>query len=387
MSKLTYLSKKIFPFQLTFKLQTTGKKSTLVDRLFSHLQSIQTDANSQQRVDTSSSPEPEQENSTATLPQQLLNQLSSFLQQAQNPGRTSSATAVETNGIEDDRLSAASLPVRPINPASEQAVITHTSTQGGPVNGATTATLQSSPSLLQPALPPIPSRIKEKIARGEYIDFTTILPKSMFGAQEPQSQTFTLQLNPSGDNLSFQPQTTTKKITSFGAWMEAWNVYLAVRLSLNPSCAPSLVAYQRIITSANSNHPLHAWLGYDVKFRTKAANDPALRWDIRDLDLWLECFPGTAAQPNRWPCTHCGGTNHYPNNCPFRPSSSHTNGGGQSTPSDAQQRTPSSNTAICRDYNRSNCYRAACKYAHRCDNCGGPHQGKSCPRNGQLRHF
>ena len=270
-----------------FKLQTTGKKSTLVDRLFSHLQSIQTDANSQQRVDTSSSPEPKQENSNATLPQQLLNQLSSFLQQAQNPGRTSSATAVETNGIEDDRLSAASLPVRPINPASEQAVITHTSTQGGPVNGATTATLQSSPSLLQPALPPIPSRIKEKIARGEYIDFTTILPKSMFGAQEPQSQTFTLQLNPSGDNLSFQPQTTTKKITSFGAWMEAWNVYLAVRLSLNPSCAPSLVAYQRIITSANSNHPLHAWLGYDVKFRTKAANDPALRWDIRDLDLWL----------------------------------------------------------------------------------------------------
>ena len=82
--------------------------------------------------------------------------------------------------IEDDRLSAAYLPVRPINPASEQTVIMLTSTQGGPVNGATTATLQSSPSLLHPAPPP---RIKEKTARGEYIDFTTILPKLMFGAQ------------------------------------------------------------------------------------------------------------------------------------------------------------------------------------------------------------
>ena len=30
-----------------------------------------------------------------------------------------------------------------------------------------------------------------------------------------------------------------------------------------------------------------------MRFRTKAANDPSLRWDIRDLDLWLECFPGT----------------------------------------------------------------------------------------------
>ena len=68
----------------------------MVNRLFSHLQSIQTDANSQQCADTSSSPEPQQENSTATLPQQLLNQLSSFLQQALNPGRTSSATPVET---------------------------------------------------------------------------------------------------------------------------------------------------------------------------------------------------------------------------------------------------------------------------------------------------
>jgi len=39
--------------------------------------------------------------------------------------------------------------------------------------------------------------------------------------------------------------------------MEAWNVYLAVRISLDPSCAAHLVAYQRIITSANSHHPLH----------------------------------------------------------------------------------------------------------------------------------
>ena len=160
------------------------------------------------QICASSSPESKQENSTATLPKQLLNQLSSFPQQAQNTGCTSSATPVETNVIEDDRQSAASLPVRPINSASEQAVITRISTQGGPVNGKTSATLQSSLSLLQPALPPIPSRIKEKIAKGEYIDFTTILPKSMFGAQEPQSQTFTLQL---GDKFSFQSQTTTRR--------------------------------------------------------------------------------------------------------------------------------------------------------------------------------
>jgi len=61
-------------------------------------------------------------------------------------------------------------------------------------------------------------------------------PKSMFGAPEPQSQTLTIQLNPSGDNFSVQPQATGKKITSFSAWMEAWNVYMAYRTHSTPHC-------------------------------------------------------------------------------------------------------------------------------------------------------
>ena len=50
-------------------------------------------------------------------------------------------------------LSAASLPVRPISPASEQAVTTRTSTQGGPVNGATTATYIAVFTITTPACP------------------------------------------------------------------------------------------------------------------------------------------------------------------------------------------------------------------------------------------
>ena len=111
-----------------------------------------------------------------------------------------------------------------------------------------------------------------------------------------------------------------RKITSFATWMEAWNVYLAVRVSIQPSCASQLIAYQRIITSANPQHPLHTWLSYDMRFRTKAANYPSLRWDIRDLDLWLEFFPAASTQTNRWPCNHCGSTTHFPVNCPFCPS-------------------------------------------------------------------
>ena len=71
----------------------------------------------------------------------------------------------------------------------------------------------------------------------------------MFGAPESQSQTLTLQLSSSGDNYSIQfPTATANK-------KEAWNVYLAVRASINPSHAPHLIAYQGIIISANPNTP------------------------------------------------------------------------------------------------------------------------------------
>ena len=109
---------------------------------------------------------------------------------------------------------------------------------------------------------------------------------------ESHSQSLTLQYDQAENIFSVQPATPTRRITSFSVWMEAWNLYLAVRVSLNPLCAPLLIVYQRIITTANSQHPLHAWISYHVKFRTKAAGDSSLRWDIRYLDLWAWMFSG-----------------------------------------------------------------------------------------------
>jgi len=116
-----------------YKLPVTGKESVLVDRLHSHLHSsrasISVDmldsntSNSQQHAQVvnvsrnassqQSSPLQMGENSPA-IPQQLLNQLTAILQQAQSPTSTgvAHATPMQLDTIEDDRLSAASLPVQ-----------------------------------------------------------------------------------------------------------------------------------------------------------------------------------------------------------------------------------------------------------------------------------
>ena len=126
------------------------------------------------------------------------------------------------------------------------------------------------------SLPLVPPQMKEKIISGEFIDLATLLPKAMFsGSTELEtSRSLTVQLTTSND-LALRPQ-STKKITSFSSWMEAWNIYLAILIDHSPAWAPQLVAYQRIITSASAQYPLAAWLNCDTQFRTLAAPDAGI---------------------------------------------------------------------------------------------------------------
>ena len=96
------------------------------------------------------------------------------------------------------------------------------------------------------SLPPVPPRTKEKIISGEFINLATLLPKAMFlGSTEPETfKSLTVHLTPTGNDLSIRPQPSSKKISSFVSWMEAWNIYLAIIINHSPARAPQLVAYQ-----------------------------------------------------------------------------------------------------------------------------------------------
>jgi len=105
-------------------------------------------------------------------------------------------------------------------------------------------------------IPPVPSCTLDKIQKGEYIDFSTLTTKAMFGTPVPHTSC-TLEVNPSGDSFAIQPTSSHKRITSFPAWLEAWNTFLAIVVDHNPAKASELIAYQVIITSASRQYPLH----------------------------------------------------------------------------------------------------------------------------------
>ena len=333
-----------------------------------------------------------------TIPQEVLRQLSTVLQQLTTSIQPSQVTNPPQRR-EAETLSEAS--------DHQQPTIRDAFMHRSETDGTGEYPTETTPGV---SLPPVPPRIKERITAGEFIEFSTLLPKAMFsGSSDPEvPKSLTVQFTPTGNDLSLRPSQTTRKILSFASWMEAWNIYLAILIDHSPARAPQLVAYQRIITSASINYPLATWLNYDVQFRTLAASDPSLRWDIRHTDLWLQCVTSTSSPMSRWPCPYCGATTHYPSNCPFCYHTAPISASGQqpstSTPTSGQQpptalfssgQQPSTSTSTtgqpptireskyvsptCHAFNRSFCRRRNCAYTHCCERCGANHSAKHCP--------
>ena len=349
--------------QLTAKnLVSTGNKSILAQRLYNALRRTETlpsatsmvpttSVDTQQSttfVTTSNPPGDQQTHTTQSAvseqdsslhPQHLANLLllaasqlsttpiNSSLVQHQHP--TVMADPPTTTPPQDDRLSEASA----ISPPNVPAVIPPSMPPNIIIPPTTSTHITLDPvsslpgsSLLAPwTQHPVPARLRERILAGKFIDFNNLLTGAMFSmhdspSRQPTAHSLTLQMSPQGGGFKIAPaHNTTRKINSFSLWMEAWNVYASTLLSANPSRALELFGYQRLITSANLCLPFSAWMSYDTKFRTLAANYPSLCWDVRHPDLWLECM--TTSQkpvtPDRWPCPHCNSIYHFPNRCPF----------------------------------------------------------------------
>ena len=159
----------------------------------------------------------------------------------------------------------ATVPLHP-NPTIVQPPALIPPTANQPPVTSTSVPVLIRPTINQPSLPQEPPRIRDRIVYGEFVDFASLLPKAMFfGGSEPETcRSLTVQLASSGDDISIQPASNSRKITSFASWMEAWNIYLSTIIDHTPTRAAEFVTYQRIITSASIEYPTTAWLNYDV---------------------------------------------------------------------------------------------------------------------------
>ena len=143
-----------------------------------------------------------------------------------------------------DKVLSAASPIQPLSPTTvnnQTALLNCTLSPTLPALINRPATITDNPadvSIHTRYLPPVPPpQVRERIIKGEYIDFATLLPKAMFSSsRESESSTpFTFQLP------SNHPATKPKSITSFSNWLEAWNICLAVYINHMTFRATSLI--------------------------------------------------------------------------------------------------------------------------------------------------
>ena len=196
---------------------------------------------------------------------------------------------------------------------------------------------------------PLEQNLQDKILRGEYIDFSLLLPDSLARPQAPD-----IQLRVDDSIPGSSPVTMVRKrkpvIDSFHKWLDAFTAYALVIVGSHPRRSLELFKYQQIISRAASKFQGTAFLAYDEHFRRQAANDLRISWDQVDIELWTVTFSGLA-KPH---CLVCSGSHDSQSSCtnadPFRQSSK--------------------NSLFCFRFNRSSgCNSRPCPFPHVCCHC------------------
>ena len=251
-------------------------------------------------------------------------------------------------------------------------------------------------------LPPLPQKLRNKILKREYVDFTDLLSSSMYPVHTcSSSDNFTLAINPDDTStLSFVPSQQKKsRINGLCSWLEAWNLYFRTLLSGFPYLAPDLLAYQDQICKFSRKYKSSAWLMYDTAFRHMAASNPSTPWSTINEQLYNDILKEETLPF----CITCHSYGHRTVTCPscskptqsFRPSVGgfvaniststmpNTFKSSSSTinpPPQAFHPQPNARWSICRDFNL--CRRPNCQFQHICNKPehGGNYPGFQCPK-------
>ncbi|RLJ22738.1 hypothetical protein DJ031_00305 [bacterium endosymbiont of Escarpia laminata] len=190
----------------------------------------------------------------------------------------------------------------------------------------------------------IPDALREKIWAGEFIDLSLLLTPTL-----TQQQDYALSIHRGVSTPTFCVSPTKPKSTalSFEQWGQAFQLYMSVYLlqPTNLHAAVKMLKYIEVIRGLAEDGG--NWRAYDEAFR-------ALRyrwgwsWDVISWELWLK-----ASQAGRRSAT----------GSPFQ-------GKGRARPQ---------STSPCFAYNRGElCNRDTCRYAHKCNFCGGSHPFVRC---------
>ncbi len=234
-------------------------------------------------------------------------------------------------------------------------------------------------------LPPVPTKLAEKIRKWEFVDMAELLPE-FWGSPSGARLEATGQ---PGGTATLAPQRRRRKVTDIVSWIQCYATYVGVLAGGNPEAVPELMAYLINIMRVSQDFGGMAWVNYDLAFRRQAASTGNRQWSRVNLSLYSICFAGAARASKR--CDLCLSLTHEAKDCALS---------GDADP-DVGQRLKSIESAvlaltstrpagsgptqsrqpgkeICRNWNANRCSFPRCRFRHVCRVCEGPRPATEC---------
>ena len=178
-----------------------------------------------------------------------------------------------------------------------------------------------------------------KIRRGKFIKLDKLLPPVLDEALTKQ--------------LGKRSGGSKRCIGDFASWMEAWCIFMAIRVHAFPESGLQLVKYQTIMCQLFSSYQAAVCIKYDSLSRQAVARDKSrlVPWDQVKEDILVWCATRQPFRPK---------TNTFtPGNTSAQRSSTT---GGQPTQSSGHITLSSTGKEICRRYNYGTCTRTSCTF-------------------------
>ena len=216
---------------------------------------------------------------------------------------------------------------------------------------------KSTPISIGAGLPPVPKKLVERIQSGDFIDMAELLPDRL-GTQGN---------TPSKDEKSKRPK---RQVASITEWVQCFCIYMAVLTSKSPERIQDLLGYMAIIVEACREYEGDTWLGYDRRFRQRAAASPDSKWARIDPTLWNMAFTGQAKAER---CKYCFSLSHKEVDCDWAPQTSSATAPLAAHKFPTPRWTPRlRNAPVCKSWNftqQPSCDFRSCTYQHVCMQC------------------
>ena len=166
------------------------------------------------------------------------------------------------------------------------------------------STRESGPGtvLFGAGFPPVPSKLVKKIEAGDFIDMVELRPEGL-GTMEDSAP-------------GRSTKGKTKMISNILEWIRCFSLYVAILSRSAPHRVPDLLSYQALIIEAQMEYPGDHWLGYDRRFRQRAAVTKTTKWSKIDTTLWHLAFAG---RPSIARCKYCFSVTHCSSDCELAP--------------------------------------------------------------------